>query len=98
MKQMQVPKSMLIDIDYEGKDIPASAKEFRPAVYKDGDSFCVLLGEDPQVGIFGCGETKEAAIKDWDAHFSERIKAHAEGDDLLQYIEDTRKAGKKEVW
>jgi hypothetical protein len=98
MKQMQVPESMHVNIDYEEKGIPASVREFRPAVYKDGDSFCALLGEDPQAGIFGCGETKEQALQDWDTHFSERVNAHASGDELLQYIEDTRKTSKKDVW
>ena len=88
---------MLIDIDYEGKDIPASAKEFRPAVYKDGDSFCVLLGEDPQAGIFGCGETTKAALEDWENHFNDRLQSHLQGDELVQYIEDTRKTSKKDM-
>jgi hypothetical protein len=98
MKQMQVPQSMLVDINYDDQSIPDSVREFRPAVYRDGDSFCVLLGEDPQAGIFGCGETKEQAIKDWDTHFSERVNAHAKDDDLLQYIEDSRRTSKKDVW
>lgn len=95
---MQLPEEMLVAIDYEDDNIPLNAREFRPAVYKDGNSYCVLLGEDPQAGIFGCGETKEAALKDWDVHFSERIMMHAKGDELVQYIEDTRKVSKKDVW
>lgn len=98
MKQMQVPESLLVKVNYEDEHIPASAKEFRPAVYQDGDSYCALLGEDPQAGIFGCGATKQEALQDWDKHFSERMKDHPEGDELVQYIEDTRKISKKDVW
>ena len=48
MKQMQVPASMLVTVDFEDKAIPEAIREFRPAVYRDGESFCVLLGEDPK--------------------------------------------------
>jgi hypothetical protein len=51
-----------VAIDYEAPDLPASVKEFRPAVFKDGPWVCVLLGPDSQAGIFGCGDV---AVSEW---------------------------------
>ncbi len=48
MKQLNVPAEMKVDVDYSDKQIPESAKIFTPLVFKDGDSFCVVLGPDPQ--------------------------------------------------
>lgn len=95
MNQMQLPDSMLVPVNFDDQNIPASAREFRPAVYRDGDSFCVLLGEDPQAGVFGCGDTPIKALQDWEVHFNERMEEHASGDELVQYIKDTRKTDKK---
>ena len=94
---MQVPEEMVVQINYQDSDIPATVREFKPALYRDGDSFCCLLGEDPQAGIFGCGESPKAAIEDWDSHFKERLQSHAEDDELVQYIEASRKFSKKKV-
>ena len=37
----------------------------KPKIYKDGDQWCVLLGEDIQVGIAGFGDTPYRAVLDW---------------------------------
>lgn len=36
-------------------------------VFKDGDSFCCLLGEDIQTGICGFGETPAKACGEFDS-------------------------------
>lgn len=77
-----------VTIDFDAKDIPASVKEFRPAVFKDGNSFCCLLGPDPQKGIFGCGSTTDEALADWDLDLKERAKDPKAGDQLDEYIQD----------
>jgi hypothetical protein len=91
MKQMQVPEEMVVQINYEDSDIPETVRELRPAVYRDGDSFCVLLGPDPQAGIFGCGDTTDQALRDWDQHFTEHMENHPQNDELVEYIEERRK-------
>jgi hypothetical protein len=55
-----------VNIDYHSDKIPQSVRILRPTVYRDGNSFCCLLGADPQSGIFGCGDTPEDAMDDWD--------------------------------
>jgi len=59
---------MLVTDDIEDKAVPEVIREFRLAVYRDGESFCFLLGDDPQGGIFVCGETKELVLSDWLQH------------------------------
>lgn len=39
----------------------------RPAVYRDGDQWCALYGDDLQHGVAGFGETPEAACRDFDS-------------------------------
>ena len=90
---MAVPDSMMVNINYEDSAIPASARKFRPAVYRDGEAFCVLLGEDPQAGIFGCGDSTQNAFRDWDEHFKQRLGNHEPGDELVQLIEAQRDNG-----
>lgn len=44
-------------------------KTFQLKPFKDGDQWCVLLGEDLQVGIAGFGETPMKAILDFNSAF-----------------------------
>ena len=37
----------------------------KPKLYKDGDSWCCLFGDDINVGICGFGDTPYLAILDW---------------------------------
>jgi hypothetical protein len=90
MKQPSVDHSAIVNIDYEARDIPSAAKEFKPVVFHDGDAFCCMLGPDPQAGIFGCGRTPEEAVRDWDLHFGERLAKPYENDELVKYIEEKR--------
>jgi hypothetical protein len=89
MRQMNLGGLQAVPVDYEAADIPPSVKEFKPAVFKDGPSFCVLLGPDPQTGVFGCGDTTDDALVDWDKHLQERARNPKDGDDLDEYIQDT---------
>lgn len=38
--------------------------------YKDGDSWCVLLGKNLQEGVAGFGDTPQAAICDFERNFT----------------------------
>jgi hypothetical protein len=71
------------------RPISHSVKQFRPAVFKDGQSVCVLLGADPQAGVFGRGDCTKEALINWDKHLQQRAKDPKGGDDLDEYIQDT---------
>lgn len=58
---MMIPKEILVVADLKG-----IADKLKPAVFRDGDSYCVLYGEDPQTGIFGCGSSVDEALSDWE--------------------------------
>ena len=55
-----------LTIDYDSSEIPESARIYKPKLFKEGVKYCALLGEDPQAGIFGCGDTPLDALLDWD--------------------------------
>lgn len=71
MKQMKVESLEKVEIDTIWSNLPKSYHKLRPAIYRDDNIFCCLLGPDNQEGIFGCGDTAEEAIRDWDYHLNE---------------------------
>ena len=42
---------------------------FRPKVYKDGDQWCVLLGDNIQEGLSAFGDTVSKAMHQFDVNF-----------------------------
>ena len=73
-------------LDYEGAEVPATVQLFKPVVYKDGTDYCCLMGPDPQIGVFGCGETPEEAVEDWADDLEERLQKQDPDDEVAQYI------------
>ena len=86
MKQMDIDKKYLIPVDSEDADVPKSVKLLKPVLFHEGDAFCCLLGPDPQEGIFGCGQTQQQALEDWDMHAKERLKGRNPDDSLAKEI------------
>lgn len=62
----------IVKVDYRKYD--DATQTIKPLVYKDGDSFCCLSGKDPEVGVFGCGDSPEEAIKDWREALSNELE------------------------
>lgn len=98
MEQMKIPESMIVRINYEEKELPSSVRELRPVVFKDGESYCCLLGPDPQEGIFGCGNTEKEALNDWKSSLEMRIDNLKEDDEVAQYVKDRLNASNKKIW
>lgn len=88
MDQMKVDEKAKIALNYEDPDLPGSVSQFKPILFKEGDSYCVLLGPDPQEGVFGCGDSPEAAMKDWVKHFNDEIDNPTEGNETTRFILD----------
>lgn len=81
MKQMHVDPSSVISVPLTG-----AAKALHPIVFKEGDSFCALLGPDPQAGVFGCGSTPKSALTDWDEHLKEHLATAGDDDEIVQHV------------
>lgn len=45
----------------------------KPKIYKDGNQWCVLLGDNLQDGVCGFGESPFKAITDFDKNFYSQI-------------------------
>jgi hypothetical protein len=71
--KMKMDQNAIIRIDYDADDLPATAKEHKPLVFREGNLICCLLGADPRSGIFGCGPTIPEALKDWDLDFKRHL-------------------------
>lgn len=98
MEQMNVEESMKVNVDFSEEVLPKSARNLQPLVWREGDSYCCLLGPDPQQGVFGCGDTPLLAIVDWDTHLTTRLSVASEDDQVIQYVKDVYKADNTEVW
>lgn len=69
-----VHKDKIIKLDYERADVPKSVRILKPTLYQEGTgTYCCILGEDPQAGIFGCGNSPEAAMESWDRSYQELL-------------------------
>jgi len=89
MEQMSLDGLEVIPMDFENEQLAKPVRDFRPAVWKDGEHYCCLLGPDPQQGM---------ALRDWTTHFRERL-ANADEDDLIaQEIKDFKSMSKDDVW
>jgi hypothetical protein len=64
--------------DYSSPNVPESIKLLKPVIRKDGDAFCILYGPAPEEGIFGCGDTPEEAMKDFDEDYKRHIGGKAQ--------------------
>jgi len=96
---MNVEQSMKVNIDYSKPELPASARRLEPLVWKDGNAYCCVLGPDAQTGVFGCGDTPELALADWDEHLAQHMATTSEEDnEVTQYVKDVLKADDTEVW
>jgi hypothetical protein len=87
MKQLEVPDELKVAIDPNDEKIPDSVKTFQPVLFKDGNSFCCVLGPDPQEGVFGCGKTAIEALKDWDKNLQQRMEVTDKDDEVAAFIQ-----------
>ena len=86
MQQFSVPADMKVNIDYSDPSLPNSVSFFKPLVVQDGKGYCVILGPDPQLGVFGCGDTPKEALLDWERNLKERVKHPEKDDEVVKYI------------
>lgn len=98
MEQMKDDEHRQVPINYEANEFSMEVRELRPVVFRDGESYCCLLGADPQSGVFRCGDTARQAIEDWEQHLQERMESNPKDDELVQYVKDTLNASNKKVW
>ncbi|RZK58980.1 MAG: hypothetical protein EOO91_06555 [Pedobacter sp.] len=75
-----------IDIDYSDLGYHAKARKLKPHILKDGETYYAIYGPDPQVGIFGWGDTPLEAIEDWEKDLEQRIERLTEGDDITNEV------------
>jgi len=61
-----------IEVDYSQYD--EAVQKLKPKVYQQDDVFCCLSGPDKETGIFGSGDTLDAAIQAWKSALEERFK------------------------
>ena len=62
----------LFPFDFDQPGIPLIAKTLTPAVFRDGDSYCCVLGPDPVEGVVGCGGSPLEAVEDWTRNYQKK--------------------------
>ena len=61
-----------IKVDYNQYD--EAVQKLKPKVYREGDLFSCLSGPDKETGVYGSGNTLEAAINAWRLALQERFR------------------------
>jgi len=89
MEQMQINPDTRIEIDYQDWPVTAATQRLKPVVFKEGNSFCCLLGPDPRAGIFGCGDTAYEAVNNWEQQLRDRLENAQPEDEVTAYVKHT---------
>jgi hypothetical protein len=62
----------IIPVDYNSNEMPDAVRKYKPILLNDGHGYCCFLGERPEYGIFGCGDTAEEAIMHWNQKYLQK--------------------------
>lgn len=81
MKQLSIDPNLTVNMKLEGV-----AGILHPTVFHEGNAYCCILGPDPVEGVFGCGDTPEQAVSDWDETLRLRLQEGSEDDDVVAYV------------
>lgn len=73
MERLSLEKET-VHIDYTREGIPESVKNFRPSVFRDGDNYHCILGNDKETAVCGSGQSVEEALLDWDHAYQDKTK------------------------
>lgn len=68
----------LFEPDYQSASTPSSVKTWRPLIYQEGTIYRCQHTDYPLPGIFGCGETPQLAMEDWDRDFKRVMEMNTE--------------------
>jgi len=93
MEQMKPDGLEVVNVNYGDPNLPKSVRDTHPLVWFDHDegsnkgAFCCVLGPDPQAGVFGCGDTLQQALAEFDRHFQELADHPVAGDPVSEFIQ-----------
>ncbi|QHS59762.1 hypothetical protein [Chitinophaga agri] len=62
----------IIPVDYNSAEMPDAVTKYKPILVKDGDDYCCFLGERPEYGVYGWGNTPELAIMHWNQKYLQK--------------------------
>jgi hypothetical protein len=89
MEQMKPDGLDIVLLDFEDPSLPENVRALRPLVWHDHNAYCALLGPDAESGVFGSGETVDAALEQWSWNLQERMLRPDADDAIAQFIRDS---------
>lgn len=95
---MKIDESMRVPIDYNDKELALAIRELKPVVFRDGDSYCTLYGPNPQMGIFGRGDSVSGSLADWENDLRERLANAADDDEVVNDIKELLRNSGIQTW
>ncbi|MDQ0638356.1 hypothetical protein QF042_001921 [Pedobacter sp. W3I1] len=98
MKQMNVSEEKRVGFDFSRFRLPQCVSKLHPLLFKEGNTYFAVLGPDPQSGIFGCGDTPEDALMDWNDHLRESLRNPDPNNQVIQYVIKTLHPQRTEIW
>lgn len=98
MIQLTIDPELIVNYDFTAAEVNRTLKNLQPVVYKNGNGYHCLLGPNLEEGILGTGSSPEEAIYDWELKLQERIQSPSEDDEVSEFVIDTLRMTKDDVW
>jgi hypothetical protein len=98
MIQMLIDPELVLDYDFTRPEVNRTLKNLQPVVFRDGEAYGCLLGPDLETGILGKGASPEEAIYKWEENLQKRIQDPADDDEVAEFVIDTLRLTKDDVW
>jgi hypothetical protein len=98
MIQLTIDPDLVVNYDFTAQNVNRTLKNLQPVVFRSGPVYNCLLGPSLEAGILGMGSTPEEAIFNWEVQLKKRIQNPAEDDELAEFVIDSLRMTKDDVW
>lgn len=77
MERLEMPQYIQNELYEWAKELRRPSFMFQPKLSRDGDLWCVLLGDNLQEGLCAFGVSPEVAFRNFDIEFAKEIVKYA---------------------
>jgi hypothetical protein len=81
---MEIAQDKIVTVPMHGM-----AATLKPVIFINESSYCVLLGESPQNGVFGCGLSVVEALEDWETNLHKMLNGTESVKQLKRILSQT---------
>lgn len=75
MNKLDTPQKIKEAIQYSDTDLPALVKAIQPTVFREGESYYAVFGDELQKHVVGKGVSVETALQDWEKKLQNLLRS-----------------------